>query len=257
MTDPVLGRPLWHELLTTDMNAAATFYSAVIGWDVKPFDEAGQPYDMFHRADGVAVAGVMRIPEGMNFPPHWEMYIGVPRLEDAVARIERLGGSSLSPVIEIPTVGRMRTMKDPQGAVFAIYEPASPPSEPEAEPVAGDIAWHELYATDALAAMKFYVDLFEWKQIDSVDIGPLGTYRTFGRAFEIGGIMPKPPEMAQAPPHWGLYFRVPDIHAGAERIKANAGQVRYGPTEVPGGDWIVQAVDPQGAAFSLSQKRKW
>ena len=64
MTDPVLGRPLWHELLTTDMKAAATFYAAVIGWTAKPFHGAGQPYDMFLRADGVAVAGVMHIPEG-------------------------------------------------------------------------------------------------------------------------------------------------------------------------------------------------
>jgi predicted enzyme related to lactoylglutathione lyase len=257
MSDPVLGRPLWHELLTTDMKAAGTFYSAVIGWDVKPFDGSGQPYDMFHRADGVAVAGVMHIPEGMNFPPHWEMYIGVPRLEDAVATIERLGGSSLSHVIEVPTVGRLRTMKDPQGAIFAIHEPLSPPSQPESEPEVGDIGWRELYAIDPTAAMKFYTELFGWKQIDAVDIGPLGTYYTFGRAFEIGGMMARPPEMTQGPPHWGLYFRVPDIHAGAERVKANGGQVLHGPVEVPGGDWIVQGVDPQGAAFSLSQKRKW
>ena len=257
MTDPVLGRPLWHELLTTDMKAAGTFYAAVIGWTVKPFDGAGQPYDMFHRADGVAVGGVMHIPEGMNFPPHWEMYVGVPRLEDAVATIERLGGSSLSHVIEVPGVGRLRTMKDAQGAIFAIHEPASPPPAPESEPVPGDIAWRELYATDPAAAMKFYGELFGWKQIDAVDIGPLGTYYTFGRAFEIGGIMARPPEMAQAPPHWGLYFRVPDVDAGAERVKANGGQVLHGPVEVAGGDWIVQGVDPQGAAFSLSQKRKW
>lgn len=257
MSDPVLGRPLWHELLTTDMKAAGTFYSAVIGWDVKPFDGAGQPYDMFHRADGVAVAGVMHIPEGMNFPPHWEMYVGVLRLEDAVATIERLGGSSLSHVIEVPTIGRLRTMKDAQGAIFAIHEPASPPPAPESEPEVGDIAWRELYATDPVAALKFYGELFGWKQIDAVDIGPLGTYYTFGRAFEIGGIMARPPEMTHAPPHWGLYFRVQDIHAGAERVKANGGQVLHGPVEVPGGDWIVQGVDPQGAAFSLSQKRKW
>ena len=63
--------------------------------------------------------------------------------------------------------------------------------------------------------------------------------------------------MAQAPPHWALYFRVPDVHAGAGRVKADGGQVLYGPAEVPGGEWIVQCLDPQGAAFSLNQKRKW
>jgi predicted enzyme related to lactoylglutathione lyase len=257
MTDAVLGRPLWHELLTTDMKAAGTFYSAVIGWTVKPFGEAGQPYDMFHRADGVAVAGVMHIPEGMNYPPHWEMYVGVPQLEEAVTKIERLGGSALSHIIEVPTVGRLRTMKDAQGAIFAIHEPDSPPTAPESVPVPGDVAWRELYAADPVAAMRFYADLFGWKQMDAVTIGPLGTYYTFGRAFELGGMMAKPPQMAQAPPHWGLYFRVADVHAGAERVTASGGQITYGPTEVPGGDWIVQCLDPQGAEFSLNQKRKW
>ena len=61
--------------------------------------------------------------------------------------------------------------------------------------------------------------------------------------------------MAQVPPHWGLYFRVTDVHAGAERIKANGGQVLNGPMEVPGGDWIVNGMDPQGAAFSLHHRK--
>ena len=60
----------------------------------------------------------------MNMPPFWAMYVGVPKLEDAVAHIKRLGGSELSPVIDVPTVGRMQMMKDPQGAAFYIIQPA-------------------------------------------------------------------------------------------------------------------------------------
>lgn len=112
------GRILWYELLTTDMKAAERFYPAVVGWTVTPFEGSPQPYDMWMRAGNIAVGGVMTIPDGMNFPPHWGMYVGVTQLEDAVATIERLGGSALSPVIEVPTVGRMRTMRDPQGAAF-------------------------------------------------------------------------------------------------------------------------------------------
>ena len=140
----VHGRILWYELLTNDMKAAEAFYTSVVGWSVTPFEGSPQAYDMWTRADGVPVGGVMTIPEGMNFPPHWGMYVGVPNLEDGVAKIERLGGSSMSPVIDVPTVGRMRTMKDPQGAMFSIYEPASPPRQPEAEPQVGDTSWHEL-----------------------------------------------------------------------------------------------------------------
>src|SRR3990170_3223637 len=121
----LLGRILWYELMTNDMKAAEKFYKTVVGWTVTPYEGSPQPYDTWVREGGVTIGGVMKIPDGMNFPPHWGMYVGVPKLEDGVSRIEQLGGRALSEVIEVPTVGRMRTMKDPKGALFSIYEPAS------------------------------------------------------------------------------------------------------------------------------------
>ena len=67
--------------------------------------------------------------------------------------------------------------------------------------------------------------------------------------------MTKTPDMAQIPNSWLVYFRVPDVHAAAERVKANGGQVVNGPMEVPGGDWIVQAMDPQGAMFAMHHRK--
>jgi predicted enzyme related to lactoylglutathione lyase len=255
MSDAILGRPMWYELLTTDVKAAEAFYTKVIGWSITPFRPEPDAYDMWTRSPEMPVGGVMKIPQGMNFPPHWEMYIGVPKLEDADARIQRLGGSALSEVIDIPNIGRMRTMKDPQGAVFAIYEPAKPPM-PEAAPEVGDASWHELYTTDAEAAMKFYVEVFGWKPTSAMDMGPMGKYHMFGRERELGGMMNKPKEMAQVPPNWGIYFRVPNVHEAAERVKTHGGQVLNGPMEVPGGDEIVNCMDPQGAAFSLHHRKE-
>jgi uncharacterized protein len=250
----LLGRPLWYELLTTDMKAAEKFYSAVVGWHVTPFADSPQPYDMWVREGNVPMGGVMPIPEGMNFPPHWGMYVGVPKLEDAVSKIQRLGGSTLSDVIDVPTVGRMRTMNHPQVAMFSVYEPVSPP-QPEGPPKTGDVSWHELFTTDAEAAMKFYTDLFGWRPTETMDMGPMGKYHMFGRSFPLGGMMNKPAEMGHVPPNWGFYFHVPDVHAGVERVKGAGGQVLNGPMEVPGGDWVVNCMDPQGAAFSLHHKK--
>jgi predicted enzyme related to lactoylglutathione lyase len=84
----------------------------------------------------------------------------------------------------------------------------------------------------------------------------MGKYQMFNRGSRmIGGMMNKPAAMAQVPPNWAIYFRVPDINAAVERIQANGGQIVNGPMEVPGGDWIVNAMDPQGAAFSLHAKK--
>ena len=253
----LLGRPLWYELMTTDMKAAEAFYRAVNGWTSAPFEGAPQPYSMFNRSGDVTVAGLMTRPEDMKAPPFWAMYIGVPKLEDAADHIKRLGGGECSPVIEVPGVGRMQMMADPQGAAFYIYEPSTTEFRPEAAAEIGEASWHELMTTDATAAMKFYHEVFGWQPSEALDMGAMGTYQMFNRPHGmIGGMMNKPPEMAHVPPNWQIYFRVPDIASAVERIKASGGQILNGPMEVPGGDMVVNAMDPQGAAFSLHAKAR-
>jgi uncharacterized protein len=255
-TSTLLGRPLWYELMTTDTKAAETFYRNVVGWTSAPFEGGAQPYTMFQRSADEPVAGLLARPEGMNAPPFWAMYVGVPKVEEAASHIKRLGGGECSPLIDIPAVGRMQMMNDPQGAAFYIYQPASTEQRPEAPAEIGEASWHELMTTDAAAAMKFYQQVFGWEPSEAMDMGEMGTYQMFNRPRGmIGGMMNKPPEMAQVPPHWQIYFRVSDINAAVERIKANGGKVLIGPMEVPGGDWIVSGIDPQGAAFSLHAKK--
>ena len=252
----LLGRPVWYELMTSDMAAAETFYKNVIGWTAAPFEGSPTPYTAFNRKGGVGVAGLMKTPEGMHFPPFWAMYIAVPNFDAAVAHIKRLGGSELSPVIDIPKVGRLQMLKDPQGAAFYIIQPGSSEERPEGAPEIGEGSWHELMTTDADAAMKFYSEVFGWQPSESMDMGEMGKYQMFNRPHGmIGGMMNKGPQMADVPPNWSIYFLVPDINAAVERVKANGGKILNGPMEVPGGDWIVNAMDPQGAAFSLHAKK--
>jgi predicted enzyme related to lactoylglutathione lyase len=253
----VLGRPLWYELMTTDPKAAETFYRNVVGWTTGPFEGSPQPYTMFLRAPEQPVAGMVEKPADVQAPPFWAMYVGVPRLEDAAARISSLGGRECSPVIEVPNVGRMQMMQDPQGAAFYIYEPSSMEFPPERAAEVGEASWHELMTSDAPAAMTFYQTVFGWQPSETMDMGPMGKYHMFNRPHGmIGGMMNKPAELAHVPPNWQIYFLVPDITSAVARITASGGQVLNGPMEVPGGDWIVNAMDPQGGAFSLHARKK-
>ena len=257
-TSTLLGRPVWYELMTTDMKAAESFYKTVVGWTAEPFPGTGQPYTALNRSGGVSIGGIMNRPTGMQAPPFWAMYVAVPKLEDAVAQITRRGGKTHTDVIAIQGVGRMQLMMDPQGAAFYIIEPASTEQRPEAAPEVGDASWHELMTTDADAAMKFYQDVFGWQLDQVMDMGAMGKYQIFKRPQghgQIGGMMNKPPEMANVPSNWQLYFRVPDVDAAAERIKAAGGKILNGPMDVPDGDRIVNAMDPQGAAFGLHAKK--
>ena len=252
----ILGRHVWSELMTTDTKAAESFYDKVVGWTSEPFAGSPMPYTQFKRKGDVMVAGLMERPEGMNMPPFWSMYVAVPKLEDAVAQIKRLGGSELSGIIDVPTVGRMQMLKDPQGAAFYVIQPEPREPAPDKEPEVGEASWLELMTTDAPAAMTFYQKFFGWQPSEAMDMGEMGKYQMFNRGDRmIGGMMNKPPAMAQVPPHWAIYFRVPDINAATERIKANGGKILNGPMEVPGGDWIVTGMDPQGATFSLHAKK--
>ena len=151
----------------------------------------------------------------------------------------------------------MQTLKDPQGAAFSIYQPVSGPQSPEGPAQDGDASWLELYTTDSAAAMSFYGELFGWRATESMDMGPMGVYRMFGRSqHSLGGMMNKVDDMVHLPTAWLIYFQVPDVHAAASRVKANGGTVVNGPMEVPGGDWIIQCMDPQGAAFALHSKKQ-
>jgi predicted enzyme related to lactoylglutathione lyase len=146
----------------------------------------------------------------------------------------------------------MQLMMDPQGAAFYIYEPAQSTQAPEGTPAVGEASWLELMTTDIAAAMPFYQEVFGWQPSEAIDMGPMGKYQMFNRPHGmIGGMMNKPPQLANVPPNWQIYFRVPDVDAAAERIKAGGGKIVNGPKDVPGGDRVLVAMDPQGAAFGL------
>ena len=84
-----------------------------------------------------------------------------------------------------------------------------------------------------------------------MDMGPMGIYQLFkaGGDEAIGGMMTKLDAMPV--PFWLYYFNVAGIDAAAKAVEAGGGQVLNGPHEVPGGDFILQGLDPQGAMFAL------
>jgi hypothetical protein len=255
----VLGRFLWHELLTTDCDAAIAFYSKVVGWGTQPFGDTAMPYTLWTAASGPA-GGMMKLPPevaAQGAPPHWLGYVGTPDVEVTTRRAVELGGQIHHPPTDIPEVGKFAVLSDPQNAIFCAFTPASEASGPVSEAKVGEFSWHELATTDWEAAIAFYADLFGWVKREAMVMGPLGTYLLFGLPDgpTLGGIYNQPKDMC-APPHWLYYALVHDIQAATASIGSSGGQVLMGPHEVPGGDWIVVGRDPQGGAFALHAKKK-
>jgi len=255
-TDDVLGRFVWHELMTTDTKAAERFYTTVIGWTTQAWPQ-NPSYTMFLTGER-PMAGLMDLPEdarAMGTPPNWLIYIGSPDVDATVHTAVSLGGSILVPPKDIPNVGRFAVLRDPQGAVFAVLTMTGVPPRADDAPPVGDFSWHELAATDWQTACAFYERLFGWKKTESMEMGPAGTYQMFGLdTRSIGGIFNKPPQMP-GPPAWLPYIRVTDSKRAASLVAVSAGRIVNGPMEVPGGGWIAQGVDPQGAMFAVHSTR--
>src|SRR5690606_41467454 len=117
--------------------------------------------------------------------------------------------------------------------------------------------WSTLFPYTTLFR-SFYSQQFGWEQDGDMDMGPMGKYEFLKvgdeRGFMLGALMPKPDEMPQSA--WTYYFRVPDIDKAVVAINANGGTVTWEPTEIPGGDYSLSAIDPQGANFALVGPRK-
>ncbi len=244
------GDHVWYELLTTDPDAASDFYTDVVKWKVRGSGMPGMDYRLLSAADA-DIAGLMKMPSGAPMQPGWLGYVGVAVVDAKAKQIEKLGGSIHMQPQDIPNVGRFAMVADPQGAVFYVMRGESPTPSTAFKPMTeGHCGWNELVTSDQNAALDFYGGLFGWEKGDAMPMGDLGDYRFIQRNGEmIGAMMNRPPEAPRA--MWNYYFRVSGIDAAADRIRARGGTVTFGPTEVPGGDWVVNAVDPQGVRLGL------
>lgn len=244
------GRFIWHELLTDAPERAIEFYCGLLGWGHTVW-EGQMPYHML-TVQGVPRYGVLQRPEearAHGAPPHWLGYVYVPDRDVAVQEATELGARQMV-AMDIPEVGSFAVLADPQGALLAVFQPASEP-EPERDPGLGEVGWNELATSDHEAAFDFYSSMFGWEILDDIDMGEDGPYRIFGRdGRQLGGMWNKPPEMPAA---WIFYHQVESCADAAERIPALGGSIVNGPMQVPGGGTIVQAIDPTGATFALFQ----
>jgi uncharacterized protein len=248
------GRFLWYELKTTDPEAAKAFYSDVVGWASQDAAIPNLRYTLFTAAD-TPIAGLTDLSDQAKeagVMPNWLGYIACPIVAVMVDKIKQFGGYEHVPPTLIPGIGRFAVVTDPQRAEFGLLTRFGQPAyEPAAQDSEGQVGWHELLAADWPAAFEFYSALFGWRKVDAVDIGGMGTYQLFAAGEQtIGGMFNKPAPVAR--PFWLYYFNVGAIDAASQRVTAAGGRIVNGPMQVPGGRWIAQCTDPQGAMFALA-----
>ena len=248
------GTPIWYELVTTDADASKEFYDHVVGWTIEAQPSGDMDYRMIATADGSNVGGVAGISPGMPpeaSKPGWRFYIGVDDVDATAAKIPEAGGSVTFPPFDLPGVGRMAFVADPQGIAFFIMRGESPDDSAAFDRTGmGKCNWNELMTPDQASANAFYAEVFGWTYPDKMEMPGMGDYVFVDVAgTQIGATMTARDD--GPPPAWQFYFRAPDIEEAAQKVKNNGGTVHMGPMEVPGGERIIVASDPHGTMFGV------
>jgi predicted enzyme related to lactoylglutathione lyase len=248
------GKFVWYDVMTSDTKAAESFYRSAIGWETKDSGMPDRSYTLLSIGTDT-VGGLMPIPEDARragVPPMWMGYIGVDDVDAYAKRVKTAGGAIHRDAEDIPGIGRFAVAGDPDGAGFILFTGTSdqaPSPAPAGAP--GHVGWRELHAGNGEGAFAFYSGLFGWTKEDALDMGDgMGVYQIFSiDGAPAGGMMTK---MRDTPaPFWLYYFNVPAVDSAIARVKQGGGRLLMGPDEVPGGSWIAQCFDPQGAIFGM------
>ena len=204
----LVGKFVWHENYSNDPDSTRQFYNELFGWGTEVWKPGEADYAMIQVGDQ-AHGGILKSPEGGS--PGWLASVLVEDVDETVRKAEAAGGKIVMVPMDVPEIGRIAVIADPQGAVISAYAPAGEAPNPE-----GTFVWDELQTSDPDAAKDFYNEIFGWTS-QSMEMGEAGTYTMFKRAgdTDVGGAL-KAPE--GAPTAWIPYVATDDVDGTAAAI---------------------------------------
>jgi predicted enzyme related to lactoylglutathione lyase len=266
--DYIPGVPCWVDASYKDPESVLPFYRGLFGWEFIPAIET--PGERFFIATirGGSTAGIGELPVDQPPVPAWNTYVAVTSSDEAVAKVQAAGGEVVAPAFDVVDAGRMAILKDPQGAVFCVWQ-AGRTKGAKVVNEHGAVNFNTLHTPDPEAAKTFYRDVFGWTTL-SLAGAEFWTLPGYGDYLEtiIPGMRKGAAEMGAAgfedvvavlealkddeQPHWHVTFAVNDADAAAAEAPKLGGQVLVPPLDAPYVRLTVLA-DPEGTPFTASQ----
>lgn len=262
------GVPCWVDASYKDPESVLPFYGGLFGWEFIPAIET--PGERFFIATirGGSTAGVGELPADHQAVPAWNTYVAVTSADEAVAKVQAAGGEVLAPAFDVVDAGRMAILKDPQGAVFCVWQ-AGRTKGAKVVNEHGAVNFNTLHTSDLTAAKRFYGEVFGWATL-SLGGAAFWTLPGYGDYLEtiVPGMREGAAEMGAAgfedvvavldplkdgeQPHWHVTFAVNDADAAAAEAPKLGGKVLVPPLDAPYVRLTVLA-DPEGTPFTASQ----
>ena len=117
---PGTGEFSWNELISNDTAGAKAFYTSLFGWQTEAF-QGGTDYTLFKQGENM-VGGLLQCPKP-GVPSHWLPYVTVDDVDATAAQAKSLGAQVVMEPFDVPTVGRIAVLVDPQGAAMGLFKP--------------------------------------------------------------------------------------------------------------------------------------
>ncbi|WP_227980509.1 VOC family protein [Nocardia spumae] len=252
------GDPCWVELFTSDPDRSIDFYGELFGWTAEQAEEYGG-YITF-RKDGNAVAGGMRNDGAEQAPDQWTVYLTSVDVHATAASAADHGGRVVVDPMAVGELGSMAVLADPSGAGIGAWQPGvhhgfgafGTAGGGNWSNHVGYPSWFELHTPDYDNALKFYREVFDWRDPFTVSDVPEFRYTTIHSATPmLGGVMDAAAFLPPGTPGgWNVYFGVENVDDAVQAVVRLGGSIEMPPENSPYGR-LAAVADPVGVPFRI------
>lgn len=243
------GKPIWMDLLTSDVPTAVTFYSDVFDWKFEYNMDGSYAYATLNGEPVAAIAEYesdQKQAEGL-----WLVSISVADLDAALEKVKASGGRVLEPAENLAGRGNAAVVEDPQGAVFMLLHSES--GDPvDSDTVHHDWLWVELWTNSVPEAVQFYEDVFNYRSLELK--GNAGTVMTVLGRDQVPRSSVIEIQLDDVEPNWLGYLQVKDVDATARKVLNAGGRVLIAPQKDELNADVAIVADPTGGVFALQQQ---
>lgn len=203
------GQVIWHDLATSDIEAAKSFYGELLGWTFDELSDTGRRYTTVSNGDAI-IGGMFQFisPERKNATGEWLVNLSSADPAADAAAMEAAGGKVLEPARDVPDRGTGAFVADPQKAVMILTRSSSGDPGDSEVPVGGWL-WNELWTHDAPAALELYTSIFGYESEQLEGLDGRNYYLLKKNGTPVGGILGIRNEEIR--PHWVPFVRVADL----------------------------------------------
>lgn len=250
----VAARIGWAELCTTDSEKSARFYAHLLGWERRALPLGQNPRSLdywLHLLQDRPVAGsfgMVGAQRKRGVQPHWLCHVFVADAAAAIEHARSLRANVLAEPMDVGAFGRLALLRDPQGALFGLWEARELGLESQARGELGCMTRFEHASADPRGAARFYASLCGWTARESAKDETVVLEQGGER---VASVRSSSFESAQLAPQWFPYVRVAECGEACRKVEELRGSLLAAPRADPEAVCSAIARDPLGAPLGL------